>query len=528
MLTTRELTVILVKMKARLAFGRQGGAVALVNGAGVLIGAVATVLAAGFIVLRRDVADNATQIMLTLAAISIAWFVLSIVVGSGESVLDPSKFAVFPASIRQLTVAFLAASFVGILAPGTAVVALSTTSHAAGIFSGVVIVLGALVVTAVSVLSGRLGLALMSSLVRGRGTRELAAIFAGLLAVVAGVVPQFVFEVADEVTADDRATARSILRWVPWGWGPEAIASAIEGRTGRALLFVAFAAVLALTLGEAWRRLMTKILTTRPAASEAHPVVGGLVHRPLQPLGRSVVVAATARALRQLRRDPREFLEIAAFLPIVLITALPALDALRAGEPAVVLSTVGVGVGLGITTLNMFGADGRSFGVDALALGDVTPILFGKALARIILAVPLVFLGAFILAALTSGWAFVAPGVLIALTALLVMSTVGMQVSVRYPFPLPERAGAAGAGGNGCATALIRGVSVGIALVFAGIGTVPVGLISVFVSPLAGTLAGVVSLGYGLAMFWFGGRHAGRRATNGIPELYQTLSTPAP
>ena len=525
--TTRELTAILVKMKARLAFGRQGGAVAVLNAAGLLVGAVGTAVTVGFIFMTRDARDNATQVMLILAGISIAWLVLSIVVGSGENILDPSKFAIFPVSTRQLTVAFLAASFVGVLAPGTAIVALSTTLHAPDVFAVGVLVLGSIVVTAVSVLSGRLGLALMSSLVRGRGTRELAAIFAGLFAVLAGLAPQFAIELADQFTEERRATARMVLRWVPWGWAPEGIASAIEGRIGRALLFVALGAVLAFALGEAWRRLMTTILTTRPAASEATSIAGGLVPRLLRPFGRSVVVAATARALRQLRRDPREFLEIAAFLPIVLVTALPALEALRAGEPEVVLSTVGVGVGLGITTLNMFGADGRSFGVDALALGDVTPILFGKALSRVLIGLPLVFLAALVLAVLSGGWAFVLPGVLIALTALLVMATVGMQVSVRFPFPLPERAGAVGSGANGCAMGVIRGVSVIIALVFAGLGTVPVGLISVFVSPLVGALAGLVSLAYGLAVFWFGGRHAGRRATTGIPELYQTLSTPA-
>ena len=200
--------------------------------------------------------------------------------------------------------------------------------------------------------------------------------------------------------------------------------------------------MLAVVLGELWRRLMLQILTTRPAASEATSIDGGLVPRILQPLGRSPVVAAASRSLRQLRRDPREFLEMVAFLPLVFITALPAVEAIRDGEPAVVLSTAGIGVGLGMTTLNMFGADGRSFGVDALALGDITPVIFGKAISRILVGLPLVLLAAIVLAAITNGWAFLLPGISIAITAMLAMAAVGMYVSVRFAFPLPEKAGA--------------------------------------------------------------------------------------
>ncbi len=525
MLTTTELTGILVRIKARLAFGRQAGKASLLNGIGAVVGVVGTIGAVVFIVGTGGAQDTAVQIMLVLTAVSVAWATFSIAVGSGEAVLDPGKFAIFPVSSRQLTIAFLIAAFVGVLAPGTAIAALATVVHAPSLFAAVVIVVGAVSTTLVCVLSGRLGLALMSSLVRRRGAREFAAVLAGGIGVVAGLVPQFAIALADEITLERRAFAREILRWFPWGWGPEGIASAIEGRILRAAIFVALSGALAVVFGEMWRRLMAQILTTRPAATEATAIDGGLVPKVLQPLGRSPVIAAASRSLRQLRRDPREFLEMVAFLPLVFITALPAVEAIRDGEPAVVLSTVGIGAGLGMTTLNMFGADGRSFGVDALALGDVTPVLFGKAISRILIGLPLVFLAAIVLAAVSNGWAFLFPGIAIAITALLAMASVGMYVSVRFAFPLPERANAAGAGNaGGCAVGIIRGVSIAVAVLFAAVGTVPVGLVSVFVSPLLGSVAAVLSLVYGLGLFYFVGRHAGRRATMSTPELYQTLS----
>ena len=525
MLTTRELTATLIRLKARLAFGRQAGSASLLNAVGVLLGVAGTVAAVVFIAQRGGAGDTSTQVMLTLTGISLAWAIFSIAVGSGEAVLDPGLFAVFPVSSRQLTIAFLMAAFVGVLAPGTALTAIASVVHAPNAAAVVLVLLGGLIVAAVCVLSGRLGLALMSSLVRRRGAREFAAVIAGSLALIGGLVPQFAIALRDEITEDRREFARLILRWLPWGWGPEGIASAIDGRPARAALFIALSAGLALALGESWRRLMNQILTTRPAASEATATDGGLVPRFLEPLGRTPVMAAASRSLRQLRRDPREFLEMVAFLPLVFVTALPAVDALRAGEPAVVLSTAGIGVGLGMTTLNMFGADGRSFGVDALALGDITPVVFGKAISRLIIGFPLLVLAAVILAAISDGWAFLFPGIAVAVTALLSMAAVGMYVSVRYAFPLPERANVAGAGNaGGCAVGIIRGVSIAVALLVAAVGTVPVGLLSVFVSPWVGAAAGVASLAYGFAVFWFGGRHTGKRATRQTPELYQTLS----
>lgn len=528
MLTTTELTVVLVRMKARLAYGRQAKGMALINAIGFVLGFIVTGVAIAGIVAARTAGDSATQVMLLLTGIALAWAVFSILVGAGEHILDPGRFAVFPVTIRQLIVAFLCASFVGVLAPGTAIAALATVSHAPTILSGVVIAFAALIFAATSVLSGRLGIAAMSSLVRGRRSRELAGAVTVLIAITAGLVPQFAIEVGEAITPELRSTARSIVRWLPWGWGPESIALAAEGRVLASVGALVAATGFAVLLGEAWRRIMVQILTTRPAASEATSIEGGLVPRTLRPLGRSPMIAATARSLRQLRRDPREFLEMASFLPLVLVSALPALDAIRDRNPETVLATVSVGAAIGLTALNMFGADARSFGVDSFAHGDITPIIKGKGLARVLVGAPLVFIAAFLLAAITNGWAFVPAGLAVAFTGLLAMVAVGMQVSVRYPFPLPEQAGSIrGSGGAaGCAVGLIRLVAVVVALLVAGIGAAPVGAITLFVSPLAGAIAGVVAIAYGVLLFWLSGRSAGRRATQQTPEIYQTLSTP--
>lgn len=528
MLTTPELIRILVRMKARLAFGAPAKTQALVNVLLLVLGLGATAAAVAIVLWTRGATDSATQLMLLLTAICALWFLMSIVAGAGEAVLNPGLFAMYPISVRQLIAAFLAAAFVGVAAPGTTIVALSAVSHSSGPVSAVMMVAGALVVTATAVLSGRYGIAIMSSLVRGRGTRELAGLVAAVLAAFTGLAPQFLTEIRERISEPERALARSVLGWTPWGWGPESMASAAQGRYGRSALFLILATIFAVALGEAWQRTLERILTTRPAASEATTIEGGLVHPSLRPFGRRPVVAAMARAVRQLRRDPREFLEVVSFMPIVLVSAFPILDAIRSREPEVVLAVTGVGLSLGITSLNMFGADGKSFGVDVFASGDLTPIIFGKALARAVIGAPLILLAGLILAAISGGWVFLAASYLIASTALLAMLAVGMIVSVRYPFPLADQVSVGGGSGgsSGCATAVIRLLALLVALVVAGVGVVPAAVVSAAISPAWGTLVGCGSLAYGLALFWFAGRAAGKRATARTPEIFQKLSTP--
>ena len=140
-----------MRVKARLAFGAQDRKTALLHGIGVVIGVIGVLGGIVFIVQTGSAEDTATQIMLVFTAISLSWAIFSIAVGSGESVLDPGKFAIFPVSSRQLTIAFLAAAFVGVLAPGTAIVTITSAIHAPSIAAAVLIVIGAMCVTLVCV-----------------------------------------------------------------------------------------------------------------------------------------------------------------------------------------------------------------------------------------------------------------------------------------------------------------------------------------------------------------------------------------
>lgn len=521
-MTTVELTRHLLWLKVRLIF-RDRSTQKYIAAAGLIIGLIGTVVGVIYVFSLDITAQRDTHVMLAFTAVSVGWLISTIVLGGGEGTLDATRFGLFPLTVRQICIGFFAASFIGFFAPATLILLLSAVRFAESVSGGVVLALAALSTTATAVLSSRLGLSAMSSLLRGRRTREVAGFVAVLFGASAGILPQFVRELSEILTDSRQDLLRSILRWVPWGWAPEAAGLAAEGRPVLALVPLAASIGFGAVLVDLWRRILARLLTTREASRKAS-VGDDLVPSTLERFGRSPVVAVWARTLHQLRRDPREFLEVAGFLPLVIVLAIPSIEAIQNNDQEVVLASAGLGLALGLTSLNMFGADGRSFGVDALAIGDVSPVVVGKALARITLGVPAVLVVAIALAAVTSGWAFVIPSVLISLVALLSITAVGMSASARFAFPLPEKIAFAGQGLDGCSTGIIRMVSFLFASMIAAVGVVPVVVTTLLVSPLLGTLVGLGATAYGVGVFWVGSRFAGGWATRNTPELFQTLA----
>ncbi len=520
---TPELVRIVMRMKLRLGFRTSTTQETVFTGLLLMVGVGGAVAGLFGVWSQFGEPDRGTRAMLALAAVSLGWLFVTIVFGGGEGTLDPARFAPFPITDRQLVVALFAAAFLGAPAAATAVVTVATASYANSVTGAVVMVISAMLVTVTAVLSGRVGITTMSGMLRGRRTREIAGGIAALFGVSIALVATLLGEFSEYLTPDRLATARSIVRFLPWAWAPEAAGLAEEGNVALALAYLFGAVAFAGGLLWVWWRMTARLFTTR-AISEESSVGNGLVPRWMTVFGRSPIVGVWARSLRQLRRDPREFLEVAGFLPMMVVFAIPSFDAIQAGNQQVVLSSASLGVAIGITSLNMFGADGRSFGVDALAVGNITPVLIGKALARISIGVPLIGMMALGLAIATRGWAYIGPSLLIGLTGLLSMTAVGMFVSTRFPFPLPEKAMLGGQGADGCATGIIRMVALVSAMLISVPGVAATALTTVWVSPMAGTLVGLGSVLYGGGLFWFSATRSGRWATHEIPRIFQQLS----
>lgn len=489
-----------------------------------VLGVIAIPLVAWVVVLIGGHRDAASILMVAMTFVGLGWLLLTIVGGGGESVIDPQLFTIYPVAYSRLVVGFLAAAFVGVPALATASAALATVAHGASLLGRLVILVAAVVLTLTAVLCGRVGISWMSGMLRSRRTREIATWTAAIVGSMVGAIGPIASELG--ILSFDWSLlvdVRRWVRWLPWGWAPESIALAMEGRTGRAVLMLIPAIGFMGLVGRAWTRLLARILTSRGVSGEGK-VDKELLPAALRPFGRHPVVAVWARSLRQLRRDPREVLEVAAFMPAVLIFALPGIQALRDGDERAVLSTASVGLALGITTLNMFGADGRSFGVDALAASNMRDVVVGKALARISLGIPAVLLVATVLCVLSGGWSLFVPATAIAWTTLFASSGIGMMTSAKAPFPLPEKMNAGGGQNQGCATAVIRVAAMVAAVLAAAPGVIPTIIVSLRYGGMLGSLVGVASVAYGLAVFWGLAGSTGRWADSHVPRIFQEIA----
>lgn len=522
MLPTSQAVRTVLALKAKLLF-RGTGFQLFGTVIGLLIGFVAAIALALFIIFN-DEPDGSTIAMVALSIIALAWFLGAIVLSGGEHLLDPSRFVLFPVSMRDLAIGFFAAAFVGVLAPGTAIVALSTLRYAPSIIGGLLMFVAAIVMVITAIVSGRVGVGLLAGLSRGRRTKEFAAATAGLIGGGVGILGQFIFPALDLLTEDVRATLRSVLRWLPWGWAPEALARSAEGSVVVPLLLLIPSVVFATGLFALWANLLNRALQSRES-NDTVEVDRDLVPQWMSAFPRTPTVAVAARTLRQLRRDPRELVQMATLLPMGIVLGLPAWDAIVAREPNIVLGAGAFAFFVGLTMQGVFGSDGKSFGVDVLALGDLTPVVRGKALARLVIAFPFVVVLGLALAVLTGGWSRLFPGICIGLIALSAMAAVGLDISVRYAQPLPEKVGTLNQGQNqGCATALAALVGIGFAVVIAAVAVVPIVLTTILVSPLVGSLISVAGLGYAYLVFRIGSKQAGRWANKNTPEMFQKLS----
>jgi len=521
-LTTAELIPVLVGLKFRIV--RSGGRFTNVLLGLAVLGTFAAVLVAGsFVLFLRNVPERADIIVPVLTAIGIAWFGVPVVLGGGEGTLHAGKLTVYPIETKKLVIGLMAAAFVGVPALATGLLAFTTISHARSATTFILLLVSIVVFAATAVLSGRTSIAIMSGLLRGRRTKELAGALAATLGVSLGVIGPFATEYSDGLVGDRLAGVRGVAPYIPWGWPAEAIGRASLGDVRGALFFLVLALVFAAGLWTVWSRIMERMLTDR-AFNDEQDVGVGLIPRWMTVFGSGPIVAVWARSLRQLRRDPREFMEIAGFLPMIIIFTLPSIEGLRQGEPVAVLGSGSVGLALGITSLNMFGADARSFGVDALASTNIRHVLVGKVMARLTLGVPLILVLACSFAAIADGWAYVFPSLGIGLTSLLSMAGVGMFVSTRFPFALPDTLTLGGRGSNGCATGVIRLGALLTAMVAAAPGVAITVVVTLFVSPGAGNVAALFAVFFGLFVFWGASRISGRWATNHIPEVFQLLS----
>ncbi|MDH3303129.1 MAG: hypothetical protein OES24_21715 [Acidimicrobiia bacterium] len=486
-------------------------------GGSLALGAISTIIRLEDHPVRGSIIMIGTSVLVAL------WLVAPLVLGGGELILDLKSLALYPLNLPTLMAGLLLAAVIGIPAFMTLLVSLSLLSHASGLLTAVVLTACAIQLTVTAVLAGRLTVAAVGLLASTR-FRSVAGSITVLAAISLGISSQLIALAVDDFDLAWFSTVRRFVRFLPLGWTPEAIGQASMGNLRSAVFFLALGATVPLVLLILWRTALDRTLDGREAqikTKRAKPLVAPWMDRMVD----RRTAAVWAKSARAIRRDVREWTEIAAFLPLILAFALPTITELQARDARLVLVPFLAAVsGATMTSTNLFGGDGPRFTADAIPGDDFRPILLGKLLPRLILVAIIVATGAFILAWVMRGWRFLPVSLLLIGQSLMLGAAAGLFVTIRSPIPLPEKIGGFNATNAGCIAPLIQLGALAVAdLVAIGLALPAIG-VALAVSPWWALLCPVVTL----PASWFLTRRRLRtesvRARQRIPQLAAALA----
>ena len=457
----------------------------------------------------------------------VGWIVGPLLAFGMDETLDPGRLRLLPLRRRQLMSGLLAASTIGIGPFATGLLLFGVVvGFARGV--GALLVVAAVVVQFVLCIStARAVTTALSRRLSSRRGRDLLTVFAALSGiVVAGAVqlPQFVFRTEDNPVDQLRGVLGTVadgLTVLPPAWLARSASAAAAGDLGLALLWLAAGAAAVMVALWWWatglERAFDAATVTGPARADADLFPRGLRWLPHSRLG-----AGIAKDLRYAWRVPQQRVQYMILALMVVPTA--GFAAASATNPMVVmLAPLGLLL-VGATGMNLFGSDrGAVWLLDNTGPRPATDLI-AKSVVPALVGLPVIWLVALVLAAVTGGWHYVPTALLLSIGVAGVVGGVGMVVSVLAPFPLPDsptNVFAANAGA-GCATVALQGLGLLVELVV----LVPVAIL-VVIGVLRGSpppsLAAGVALLLGAAVWWLGLRVASRRMLARGPEFMAAL-----
>ncbi|GGP94290.1 hypothetical protein [Streptosporangium pseudovulgare] len=515
---------VFVRLKLRLvAGGLRGSGTRL---AGFVFSVIAAVVVAGFgffllAALRAapaDVARDLTTVLFTMQLLG--WVFVPLLAFGLDDTLDPSRLALFPLRTGQLATGMFAASITGVWPLATLVAAFgAVVGLAPGAGGAVVGVVAVLLQFALCIVLSRLVTTALSGVLRTRRGRDVLAVSA-IFVVLVAQLPNLL--VNGGLAADPLAMLgglASALRWTPSGMAAHAVA---DGGPA-ALAELAVLAILVLVIGRLWIAALRRALVTADASTEASAVRSsrGLLARVL-PDGPLAAVAT--KELKYARRDPRG--RVGWFAAIV-VTGVLAFTMNGDGRAAPSLAVLAIAPGcigalmIALQAVNIFGIDGRSLWMNSVAYGsarDWRTDIAGRHLAVATIAVPLLTVLAVVAALLAGELPWAVPAALTAWGVLGAGLGVGALTSVLIPYTVPERLNAftgAAPGQGGVAFAASFG-----GLIAGGVLSLPIVLPVLLGSPWFCVLA----VPYGLLVSWGGRRLAGGLAFGRYPEILAATS----
>ncbi|MFC4015680.1 hypothetical protein ACFOY2_51310 [Nonomuraea purpurea] len=458
----------------------------------------------------------ASLVIVAFTSFLIGWMIVPLLAFGLDDTLDPAKLSLFPLRTRELAVGMFTASVTGVWPVATLIVMFGALAGLArgpgGLLLGVPAVL---LQFALCVVASRLITTSLSSALRTRRGRDVLGV-AALLVVVLAQLPNLLM---NRGFGDPEAMLHqmaAVLRWTPPGMAAHAIADG--GLVGLAEL--AGVAALVVLLGWLWIKALSRALVTPDVSTQGASVRkgSGLADRflPDGPLA-----AVVNKELKYIRREPR--FRVGWFSAIVVTIALSFSLGRSAGGAEglpIVLTSVGA-LMIALQAGNVFGIDGRSLWMNAVAFGDRRALatdLAGRHLANALIAVPLLAVIAVATGVFTGHPAMIVPAALAGWGALGIGLGVGSVTSVVLPYSVPERMNAfsgAAPGQGGLAFASALGATFGVVLL-----AVPL------VVSLAFGLLWVSALApfYGLLAEVLGRRLAAGIGYARLPELLAAIS----
>ncbi len=501
-----------------------------------VISVAATVLIAGASTeLLRWLAPAATF------AIALGWVAGPLLFGAADETIDTTRLALFPLRGRELAPGVAAASLLG---PGPIASLLplfafgvqrGQSSGWSSVYRVGLIAVAAVATVGFAVVTSRLLLTTLGNALRRRNRRDFATLIAGLGAGSLAVGSQVLLALGF-----DRGTVVSIgrvVRWLPGGWTGEAIGRLATGGSIVLPIVLIIGTVTTTTLlSRRWTRVLDIALTEVSDGGETDNIGGHILDESRGGWDRMVhdrqretiqlLRLVVAKEVRYLRRHPRYRVQVVTQGLVLVLGGAPFISAILHRRPESVLVGCVPALTAGITSSNLFGADGRALWGEVLALPSLRPVLQGRSLTFALLGLTSALVVTIASAAWTGGWQYVpvalGAAVGMAFTGAAVGSFTSTLVPVNFPDDDNPNPFATENTGQGCVTALVTftGVIIGLALA----GPILAGLSWAQSSVVGGLTVVVVAPPYGLGLYLLLTDRAARRADRRAPELVAILA----
>lgn len=378
------------------------------------------------------VAVARTVIVLGSAALFLGFLVGPILVGATDQ-LDPRRFAVFGVDERRMPWVLALASVVSV--PSIAVIAVHAAVCIVAIRLGApwpAAVLISILSAMSTILIARVGMALNALLLPERRSRELTALFALAVIVVAFPVAVFLASLKwDRHVPAIIEQVAAVVGVTPFGSPPRFLFTVAAGDVSTAWTSGIVAVVTAVALWTLWAWLVRRLLTTvdRPTTSRERTGLGWFALLPSNAFG-----AIAARSLVYWLRDRRYIMNV---IVVPVAGALTVLPLLVAGVPLEIAALVPVPVMalfFGWLPHNDVAYDSTALWTHVASGVRGMPDRLGRLVPVVLVALPVLAIAVPLTLLWIDDWRLLLP--LVGLGATLLLSALGLSsiVSVIAPY----------------------------------------------------------------------------------------------